>query len=77
MITSGTRNPFRGEVARDITDAILKTRAGGGAPAVYWSQEEQEEKLAEAYEKWSRKGEVWSAAAPKVSSDDIFYEIIY
>lgn len=36
-------------------------------PAVYWSQKEQEEKLAEAYEKWARKGGVWSAAAPKVS----------
>lgn len=71
VIAGGTRNPLRGAVAKDVTDAILKTRAINGLPATYWTQKEQEVKLDEAYEKWSKHGGVWSAAAPKVSSENI------
>lgn len=67
MTIGGTKNPFRSEVARDITDAILKTRAKKDVSATYWNKEEQEKRLTEAYNKWSRKGGVWSAAAVRVS----------
>jgi hypothetical protein len=68
VVIGGTHNPYRGEVARDITDSILQERAGGGKPAVYWSKEEQEMRLVSAFEKWSKKGGVWSEAARKVSN---------
>jgi hypothetical protein len=67
VVSSGTHNPYRGKVARDITDSILKEHAGGGKPAVYWSKEEQERCLISAFEKWSKKGGVWSEAAHKAS----------
>jgi hypothetical protein len=54
-------------VANDITDAILKTRAKSGSISTYWTKEEQEQRLIAVYKKWSHKGGVWSAAAPKVS----------
>ncbi|KAF7969565.1 hypothetical protein HWV62_26925 [Athelia sp. TMB] len=63
----GTKNPFRSEVAQDITNTILKTRAKKGASATYWGKEEQERRLIEAYDKWSKKGGVWSAAAAKIN----------
>lgn len=60
------KNPHRAEVAKDITDAILKSRAKKGTSATYWNKEDQARRLTEAYEKWSEKGGVWSAAAFKV-----------
>jgi hypothetical protein len=54
-------------VAKDITDAILKARSGKGVSAMYWKKNEQEINLIAAYEKWLKKGGVWSAAADKVS----------
>ena len=35
----------------------------------YWPKEEQEKRLSLVYEKWSQRGSVWSAAAPKVHSN--------
>jgi hypothetical protein len=52
---------------KDITDAIMKTRAAGGVPATYWDKEEQARRLTAAYEKWLKNGKVWSAAASNVS----------
>jgi len=63
---NGTRNPHRSAVARDITNAILKTQAVGGVGATYWSQEEQETRLVAAYDKWQKKGGVWTMAASEV-----------
>ncbi|KZP11522.1 hypothetical protein FIBSPDRAFT_756586, partial [Athelia psychrophila] len=71
VIIGGTKNPFRSEVAQDITDAILKTRAKKGVSATYWNRAEQERRLIEAYEKWSRKGGVWSAAAVRTHQDQL------
>lgn len=68
MTISVTKNPFRSEVAHDITDGILKTRAKKGVSATYWNKEDQEKRLTEAYEKWLRKGGVWSAAVVRVSN---------
>jgi hypothetical protein len=53
-------------VAKDITEAIIKTKAVKGTPATYWNREEQIKRLEDAFEKWARKGTVWSAAASKV-----------
>ena len=68
VILNGTKNPYRNTVASDIKNAILKTRAEKGTPATYWSRSEQEKRLEEVYQKWSRHGGVWSAAAAKVSA---------
>ncbi|KAI0720548.1 hypothetical protein C8T65DRAFT_567509, partial [Cerioporus squamosus] len=70
-VLGGTKNPRRSEVAQDITDAILKSKASDGNPATYWSQEEQERRLILAYEKWVEDGSVWSAAAEKVHADQL------
>ncbi|KAI0685312.1 hypothetical protein C8T65DRAFT_592488, partial [Cerioporus squamosus] len=70
-VLGGTKNPCRSEVAQDITNAILKSRASNGNPATYWSQEEQERRLVLAYEKWVEDGTVWSAAAEKVHADQL------
>lgn len=65
----GIRNPYRAAVSKDIVDAILKVRANGeGTPSQYWSQGEQETRLQAAFDKWSAKGGVWSAAAASVRS---------
>ncbi|KAH9001813.1 hypothetical protein EDB86DRAFT_2827581 [Lactarius hatsudake] len=61
VIINGTKNPHRAEVAKDITDAILKKRAANGKGAEYWTKEEQ----------WSRKSGVWSAAASQVYTDQM------
>jgi hypothetical protein len=45
----------------------LKTRAGGGVSATYWDRNDQEIRLKAAYERWERKGGVWSTAAIYVS----------
>ena len=63
-------NTHRGEVAKDIVDAILKTRASDENPATYWDQDKQEELLVSAFQKWAEKANVWSAAAEKVSMPD-------
>lgn len=70
---NGTKNPHRSAVARDIVDAILKTTADKHNLAVYWDKDEQESRLIAVYGKWLRGGEVWTAAAEKVShsSDNV------
>ncbi|KAK7050400.1 hypothetical protein R3P38DRAFT_3173760 [Favolaschia claudopus] len=65
-ILNGTQNPRRGAVAVDIRNAVLKKSAEKDAPAQYWSKEEQETKMVAVYEKYSRMGGVWSAAAHAV-----------
>ena len=77
VVLNGTKNPYRNAVALDIKNAILKTRAEKGTSATYWSQPEQEKRLEEAYQKWSRHGGVWSAAAAKVSIHAIDYVVTY
>ena len=67
MVINGTKNSHRAEVANDITEAILKKRATNKTGAEYWSKEEQASWLEGAFEKWSHKGRVWSAAASQVS----------
>ncbi len=70
VVINGTKNPCRGAVAKDVVDAILKSRAGedGHKFARYRNRAEQEERLKDMYEKWARKGNVWSQAAAKVRS---------
>ncbi len=65
-VLGGTKNPHRCEVARDISNALIKTKAHDGIPARYWSKEEQESRLVEAFDKWAAVSGVWSAAATKV-----------
>lgn len=65
MIIGGAKNPHRAVVAKDITDAILKTHANKGVSATYWKKEDQAHRLTEAYG-GIREGGVWSAAASKV-----------
>jgi hypothetical protein len=60
------KNPRRSEVAKDITDAILKSKADGTVSAKYWDKGEQERRMQECFEKWMKVGTVWSAAASKV-----------
>jgi hypothetical protein len=55
-------------VIHDITQAIIKTKAIKGVPATYWTHEEQIEKMQDMFDKWAKKGSVWSVAATKVSS---------
>ena len=65
-VLGGTKNPFRGEVGEDISNAIIKCKAHDGVPARYWNKEQQEERLIRAYNKWVERGGVWTAAAEKV-----------
>lgn len=67
MVKDGTRNPHRSEVAKDIRDSIMIKPANKDGCAKYWTKEEQAVKLAAAYNKWSKVGTVWSAAAYKVN----------
>ena len=76
VIIDGTKNPHRSAVAKDITDAILKTCATGGVAATYWDKETQERQIEMVYEKWLKKGKVWSAAASNVSQLHI-YDLTY
>ncbi|RDX47536.1 hypothetical protein OH76DRAFT_1456744 [Lentinus brumalis] len=73
VVLNGTKNPYRGEVAKDVVDSILKNRAGkdGHRHARYYNRTEQEHRLKEMYEKWARKGGVWSFAAAKVHADQL------
>ncbi|PIL26811.1 hypothetical protein GSI_11072 [Ganoderma sinense ZZ0214-1] len=70
-VLGGTKNPHRREVAEDIAGAIIKTKAHDGIPARYWSQEEQEERLVEAFKKWVVVGGVWNAAAEKAHHEQL------
>ncbi|KAH9001852.1 hypothetical protein EDB86DRAFT_3242137 [Lactarius hatsudake] len=45
VIINGTKNPHRAEVAKDITDAILKKRAANRKGTKYWTKEEQVRKV--------------------------------
>ena len=72
-IAGGSKNPLRSKVASSIVDAIHKASATGTTPAIYWSKEEQEQRLQEMYNKWDAVGTVWSAAAPKVSRLSLIY----
>ncbi|KAJ7635469.1 hypothetical protein DFH06DRAFT_675131 [Mycena polygramma] len=65
-IINGVNNPHRGEVAAAIRNALLKNSASKGVLAKYWTKEEQESKMREVYDKYSRRGGVWSAAAHAV-----------
>ncbi|KAI0685919.1 hypothetical protein C8T65DRAFT_544218, partial [Cerioporus squamosus] len=73
VVINGTRNPLRGAVAKDVVDAILKNRAGedGYKYARYRDRAEQEQKLQEMFDRWARKGKVWSQAAAKVHADQL------
>ncbi|KAJ6502910.1 hypothetical protein C8R47DRAFT_1251855 [Mycena vitilis] len=66
VILNGVKNPHRGEVLKDIRDAIIKVPAGKDGPAKYWSQAEQAMRLPAAFDKWAVRGGVWSAAAQNV-----------
>ncbi|KAJ7676042.1 hypothetical protein DFH06DRAFT_1466749 [Mycena polygramma] len=59
-------NPHRTEVAAAIRNALLKNSASKGVLAKYWTKEEQELKMREVYDRFSRRGGVWSAAAHAV-----------
>ncbi|KAJ7601836.1 hypothetical protein DFH06DRAFT_1351920 [Mycena polygramma] len=66
VILNGVKNPHRGEVLKDIRDAIIKMPASKDAPAKYWSHADQKPRLAAAFDKWAVRGGVWSAAAQNV-----------
>ncbi|OBZ69969.1 hypothetical protein A0H81_10476 [Grifola frondosa] len=70
-IINGSKNLLRGAVAKDVIDAILKTRASGDQHAEYWDKQEQEERLQAMFEKWTVKESVWTAAASKVHADQL------
>ncbi|KAJ7615765.1 hypothetical protein DFH06DRAFT_1365836 [Mycena polygramma] len=65
-ILGGVHNPRRNVVLKDIKEAVLKVSAGKGTLAQYWSQADQETRLAAAYEKWAEYGGIWSAAAQNI-----------
>ncbi|KAJ7233638.1 hypothetical protein C8J57DRAFT_1532183 [Mycena rebaudengoi] len=46
-------NPHRGEVLKDIRDAITKVPANKESPAQYWPHADQLIRLPTAYEKWA------------------------
>jgi hypothetical protein len=60
-------NPHRGEILKDIRDAITKIPANKESPAQYWPHADQLTQLPTAYEKWAMRGGVWSATAQNVS----------
>ncbi|KAI1781611.1 hypothetical protein LXA43DRAFT_1105626 [Ganoderma leucocontextum] len=70
-ILGGTKNLHRAAVAEDISGAIIKTKAHDGIPARYWSQEEQEDRLVKAFDKWAAVDGVWSAAAEKTHREQL------
>ncbi|KAI0742908.1 hypothetical protein C8Q80DRAFT_1053238, partial [Daedaleopsis nitida] len=70
-LAGGTKNMYRSQVADDLVGAILKTRAQDKAPAVYWSQEEQERRLEQVFKKWADHGDVWTVAAQKAHLEQL------
>ncbi|KAJ7124769.1 hypothetical protein C8R43DRAFT_1135450 [Mycena crocata] len=64
-VLNGVHNPHRSQVLKDIRDSILKVPSSKGILAQYWTQAEQETRLAAAFDKWAVKG-VWSAAAQNI-----------
>ncbi|EGO20419.1 hypothetical protein SERLADRAFT_373814 [Serpula lacrymans var. lacrymans S7.9] len=70
-IVNGMENTHRSAVASNISEAIFKTPSTEGKSAEYRSKYEQEAYLQNMFEKWSRKGGVWSAAATKVHADQL------
>ncbi|TCD65447.1 hypothetical protein EIP91_002660 [Steccherinum ochraceum] len=74
-ISGGTKNPLYKTVLREITGAILKTRAGEekGKPATYWSQPEQEKRLVAVFEKYLKQGGVWSESAVKIHNQQLHH----
>ncbi|KAF8997455.1 hypothetical protein BDZ89DRAFT_913523, partial [Hymenopellis radicata] len=65
------RNEIMNAVGGDISRALLNKRSKNGSGAEYFSKEEQTRNLTSVYNKWAAKGDVWSAAAPKVHSDQL------
>ncbi|KAI1785507.1 hypothetical protein LXA43DRAFT_976181 [Ganoderma leucocontextum] len=61
-ILGGSKNPHQREVAEDVSNTLIKTRAHDGIPARYWSKDEQEDRMEQAFKKWAAVGGVWSAA---------------
>ncbi|KAI0691353.1 hypothetical protein C8T65DRAFT_587252, partial [Cerioporus squamosus] len=72
-VVNGTKNPHHAEVAENIVSAIVKSTANGKMPAVYWSQAEQESHLNAVFEKWAKKGKVWTAAAANTHAEQILH----
>ncbi|KAF9032463.1 hypothetical protein BDZ89DRAFT_1063369 [Hymenopellis radicata] len=73
VILDGTRNPYRLQVAQELVDALLETRAGNGHGAVYRLHNEQVKRFKAVYEKYARIGGVWNAAAEKVYRDQLVH----
>lgn len=65
-VLRGSKNLHRAEVAEDISSAIIKTKAHDGIPTCYWSQQEQEDQLVKAFDKWAAVGSIWSVAVEQV-----------
>lgn len=66
-ILNGSKNPHCMAIMVDITNAILKRYASKGEQdAEYWEQDEQEQQLVAAYDKWGSKGTIWSIMSEKV-----------
>ncbi len=68
VVLNGKKNPLIEAVAKDVSNALLKTRASGGNLAEYRDKYEAEAMLQMVFEKYSKIGGVWTAAAAKVSS---------
>ncbi|KIK74113.1 hypothetical protein PAXRUDRAFT_29193 [Paxillus rubicundulus Ve08.2h10] len=50
---------------------FIARHAENGKGAEYWNRSEQEQKLTSAFEKWAKKGTVWSAAVQKVHQEQL------
>ncbi|KAJ7079416.1 hypothetical protein B0H15DRAFT_914092 [Mycena belliarum] len=66
VILNGMNNPHRNEVAAAIRNAVLKNSASKGVLTQYWNKDEQKANMISIYERYSRRGGVWSAAAHAV-----------
>ncbi|TCD60736.1 hypothetical protein EIP91_009619 [Steccherinum ochraceum] len=75
IIQGGTKNPLYRTVLFEITSAILKRRAGEekGKPAEYWSQEEQVRRIIAVFDKYQKKGGVWTEAAVKTHNQQLHH----
>ncbi len=70
VVLGGKKNPYLTSVARDISSALLKSRGSHGVLAEYRNRNEAEAMLQGVYEKYSKIGGVWTAAAAKVSDHE-------